>query len=246
MQTETSPGGRRRRRPSQRQPKTEKPCRDCGLAFTAGPFAKWGLCCRWKHRGPKKRQFTPEQDAVIRERYDSRVRGRASEVARAIGLPGWVVKRRAGELGLSHPRGVFKEWSEEEIVFLEENVGVRHVHWIAQRLKRSTVSVIMKLKHQHVSRRVRDGCTMRDLELAIGLDHRRIEHLVASGKLRAKHRGEVHKEAWRFADDDVRDFVRRYPTAFRLDRVDQLWFLDLVFKGRIGGGARAAGEGEAA
>lgn len=224
-------------------------CVDCGRAFEARTaFARFGPCCRWKHRGrmAKKYPWTPELDAILRQRYDSGVRGRAGAIARSLGRPTWVIKKRARDLALAAPRANWANWTPGEVTFLEEHAGVRHVNWISKKLRRSLTSVVLKLKRLHISRRVREGYTMRELELALGLDHRRIEQLVSSGKLRARVRGNLHVEAWRFTDGDVRDFVRRHPTAFRLDRVDQLWFLDLVFQGRVGEVVRSNAKGEAA
>jgi hypothetical protein len=215
--------------------RTSRSCCGCGRAFEAGRYARWGPCCRWKQRGPaKKYQWTPERDAILRERYDSSVRGRAAEIGRSLGFPRWHVKRRARQLGLAHPRAAWQDWTSAEVAFLEEHAGSRHVNWISKQLGRSLTSVILKLKRLHISRLVREGYTLRDLELCLGMDHRRIEQLVDAGKLRAAHRGEVHRERWVFTDEAVLDFVREHPTAFRLDRVEQLWFLDLVFRGRIG------------
>ena len=218
------------------RPRSTRGCQGCGRPFTAGPFAKWGPCCRWKQRGrrPSLVPWTPEADQVLRERYDSRTRGRAGELAKALGRRAWEVKRRARELGLAFPRAAWKDWTPEEVALLEASAGVRHVNWIARRLRRSLTSVVLKLKRLHLSRRIREGYTMRDLELALGLDHRKIARLVDDGKLKAAHRSPAPRERWIFTNRDVLACLRRHPTCFRLDRVDQLWFLDLVFKGRIG------------
>jgi hypothetical protein len=231
---------RPRVRPSQAQEKASRRCQGegCGRPFVAGPFAKWGPCCRWKQRGRRKSllPWTAEADEVLCERYDSRVRGRVGELARSLGRRPWEIKRRACELGIAFPRAAWKDWTPEEVALLETNAGVRHVNWIAKRLGRSLTSVILKLKRLHLSRRIREGYTMRELELALGLDHRKIARLVDEGKLKPAHRSEHPRERWIFTNRDVLAFLRRHPTAFRLDRVDQLWFLDLVFNGRVGQG----------
>jgi hypothetical protein len=201
--------------------------------------ARWGDCCRWRTRGKRKKYFwTPERDAVLRERYDSHVRNRTKEIGRAFGWPGWVINRRARELGLAAPRAKWQAWTADEVSFLEAHAGVRHVVWISRKLRRPLTSVILKLKRLRISRRVREGYGMRDLEECLGIDHRRITQLVDSGKLKAEHRAEHPRDRWTFTDAGVIEFMRRYPNAFRLDRVDQLWFLDLVFKGRIGNAGR--------
>jgi len=175
---------------------------------------------------------------ILRERYDSRVRGRAAAIARSLGIPTYAVKQRARALGLCRPRQPWQDWTPEEVAFIEEHAGTRHVHWISQQLARSLTSVILKLKRLHISRRVREGYTQRQVEECLGMDHRRIQQLVESGQLRAAHHSGQPRERWVFTDRALLDFVRRYPASFRLDRVDQLWFLDLVFRGRIGETAR--------
>lgn len=219
-----------------RGPITRRPCAGCGRPFGAGPYAKWGPCCRWRHRGrkPKKYLWTPERDQIVRDRYDSRVRGRAAEIGLSLAWPGWVVKKRARDLGLAFPRGAWQPWTPAEEAFLESHAGTRHLHWMAKQLGRGLASVVMKLKRMSLSRRIRDGYTIRDLEMALGLDHRRLARLVEDGKLRAAHHPDYPRDRWIFSEKDVLTFLRRYPKAYRLDRVDQLWFLDLVFGGKVG------------
>ena len=162
----------------------------CGKTFTGGPYAKWGPCCRWKHRGrkPKKYLWTPERDQVLRERYDGRKKGTAAALAHAIGWPTWVIKKRAATLGLCYAVER-KAWTVEETAFLWEHAGTRTTHWIAKQLKRSETSVVLKFKRMKISRRVKDGYTLRELTLCFGIDHHGIERWVREGKLASAKRG---------------------------------------------------------
>jgi hypothetical protein len=144
------------------------------------------------------------------------------------------VKRRARELGLAGERAPWQDWTPAEVQFLETHAGTRHVNWLSKQLGRTLTSVVLKLKRMHLSRRVREGYSLRDLEMALGIDHRRLTDLVEQGKLRAEHQGTHPRDRWMFTERDVLAFLRSHPTAYRLARVDQLWFLDLVFGGRIG------------
>lgn len=211
-----------------------KPCKDCGKPFEAGSWARWGLCCRWKHRSKRTLYiWTPERDAIMRERYDGR-KGCGVALAELFGFPRWVVNRRAVDLGLTqHPKDR-RPWTPEEERFLEANAGVRLLRWIAKKLGRSVASVGMKLKHNHISCRIRDGYTLRDLEVCFGVDHKTAERWLSQGRLtaRRRHGGTAPafaRDAWRVTESEIRRFVRENPNAFRLDRVDQLWFLGLVF-----------------
>ena len=216
-------------------PKSERPCTDCGKPFIGGPPAKYCPGCRWKHRGrrPKKYVWTPELDAWLRANYDGRVRRRADELGRQRGWPGWVIKRRAQTLGLSYAINR-KDWTPEEELFLWDHAGSRLMHWIAKKLRRSETSVVMKLKHMQISRRFKEGYTMRELELCFGTDHHVIERWAPEGKLQIQKRGtDRPRDAWMVTDEQILAFVRDHPMAFRLDKVDQYWFLDLITSGGL-------------
>ena len=216
--------------------KEERACVDCGKPFVGGPSARYGPECRWKHRGrkPKKYIWTPERDQAVRERYDGRVKGKAAELARMIGWPKWVITRRATALGLTYSQDR-KDWTPEETAFLWEHAGSRTAHWIAKRLKRSQTSVVMKLKHMWISRRVKDGYTLRELELCFGIDHHGIERWIREGKLVcSRKRGtDRTRDAWAMSDADILRFVTEHPLSFRLDKVDQTWFMDLITSGGL-------------
>lgn len=231
------------------QPKTERRCQDCERPFIGGPYARHGPCCRWKYRGrtPKKYVWTPERDQVLRERYDGRVKGRAAELARATGWPAWAIKRRAAALGLCYPVER-KDWTPEETAFLWEHAGHRLTHWIAKKLGRSETSVVLKFKRLKISRRVREGYTLRELTLCFGTDHHVIERWVREGKLVSSIQGptpaeglegvrrrgtERARDAWAVSDADICRFLEKYPLTFRLDKVDQTWFMDLLTAGGL-------------
>lgn len=228
-------------------PKSRKPCQECGRPFVGGRPARFCLACRWQHRGrrPEKYPWTPELDQVLRDRYDSRVKGRAQEIATALGWPCWVIKKRAGRLGLSQPWPKDRrDWTGDEERFLLRHAGSRHVHWLARQLQRSESSVVLKLKRMRISRRWREGYTLRDLELCFGCDHHGIDRWIRAGWLQGRRRGTRRTghggrgngpaDAWVFTDAGILDFIRKHPTAFRLDKVDQCWFLDLLLNGTQG------------
>lgn len=224
-------------------PKTEKPCRDCGRPFKGGPPAKYCPECRWRHRGRKVKKYdwTPERDALLRARYDGKVRNRSTEIARLFGWPAWVIKKRAGHLGLCYPIER-KDWTAEETDFLLEHAGRRTSLWIARQLRRSETSVVLKFKRMKISRRVRDGYTLRTLEMCFGVDHHSIERWVREGKLSVRKRHTKRPlQIWKATDEQILKFIVENPTSFRLDKVDQVWFMDLITSGGlIRGALRAA------
>lgn len=184
-----------------------------------------------------KYAWTAERDQVLRERYDPRARGAIAQLAGEFGWPPWVLKKRAGALGLSreaHP----KAWRAEEIAFLREHMGPRSTWWIAKQLERSQASVVLKIKRLGISRRAaREGYTLGELQLAFGTDHHVIERWVREGRLRVARR-ETRRQGkqgdiWLALDSDILSFIRTHRAAFRLDKVDQEWFLNLIFGGPV-------------
>ena len=81
----------------------------------------------------------------------------------ALRRAGWYIKKRAASLGLTRHQDK-RPWTAEEEESLERLLGKVIALTIARRLKRTEASVVVKIKRLGVSRRVRNGYTMRDLE----------------------------------------------------------------------------------
>ena len=72
---------------------------------------------------------------------------------------------------------------------------------------------------------------MRELELCFGTDHNVIGRWIKSGKLKATRRKTFKQhDPYDISDGAIMDFVREHPMEFRLDKVDQEWFMKLVLK----------------
>lgn len=168
-------------------------------------FARYCDACRWRLRGrPAKWIWTPERDGLLRSRYQPRLKGRAAEIAKALSIPRHAVLRRASLLGLAELSKDRKAWTQTEDAFIEANAGTRHVHWLARQLQRSTSSVVNRIKRLKISRRWREGYTLRDLELCFGVDHHVIDRWIRAGKLLGRRRFEHGgpTDAWYFTDED--------------------------------------------
>lgn len=213
-------------------------CADCGV-LTGRPLARYCDSHRWRHRGkPRLYPLTPEREAYMRAHYQPHVRGISHRVAGVLGVPKWRVCRWASELGLTGTQTERRPWTPEEDSVLEAHLGQRHIGWIAKRLRRSLTSVTVRAKRLGLSRRAHDWLTAEQVALAFGVDRGTPLHWIAKGLLVAQRWGQDHANgrasAWRVEVEDIRRFVQAHPTAFSLAKVDQVWFLDLVFKGRIG------------
>ena len=206
--------------------------------------AKYCLRCRAERlqgrRMISKYVWPPEFEQLLKAHYyGGRIRRFRvlNRLTRLTGLPRWYIKRQAARLGLTMHLDR-TPWTPAEVSLLERLVGCVSTASIARRLHRPENSVIAKLKRLRISRRVREGYTMRDLELCMGEGHHKIGQWIAAGWLRdhvqgtRRHDGNG-KDIHRIRDKDVLDFVRNHPQEINLGKVDQTWFLDLVLlKGR--------------
>jgi len=228
---------------SEKHPKITHVCKVCRQDFVGHVGAKHCETCRPKERakriwdGRRKYVWTPERDQLLRDEY----KHNATELANRFGWPKWVVVKRAASLGLCRTKE--KPWTKAEDAFLLEHAGSRTANWMARQLRtRTETAVVVRLKRLHVSRRIQaDGLTMRQLEEALCVDHRQIAAWWKSGRLKGVRR-ETDREhdPYVFAESDVADFVLKNPSAFRLDRVDQVWFMGLM-RDAVGRQAPAAG-----
>lgn len=244
-------------------------CHDCGSTIEEGrkdraPVqARFCLKCRSERRRRHRVKYAwlPRHDAYLRAHYYGGLhqRGRViRELVRQTGFPHWYIKRQAQRLGLSMTQDR-RLWTKEELDALDRLLGKVSAATIAKRLKRTETSVVMKIKALGHSRRVSEGCTMRDLEECLGADHHKIQSWIAKGWLRdrlqgtCRHNGNGH-DIHRFSEKDLLAFVKGHPEEINLGKVDQLWFLDLVLlrgmelreTGAQGGKGRDSEDSEAA
>jgi len=204
--------------------------------------ARYCLKCRAERRRRARLKYTwrPEYDAYLKAQYFGGLNRRFRVLTRMVsmtGLPRWYIKRQAGRLGLTMHMDR-RPWTAAELNLLERLVGRVSTATIAKRLGRPEGSVVNRLKRMKTSRRVRDGYTMRDLELCLGEDHRKISVWIANGWLQDRLQGTRRHDGngndiHRIREQDVLDFIKNHPQEINLGKVDQTWFLDLVLlKGR--------------
>ena len=221
-----------------------KRCRHAACGQPTGKrYAEYCDAHRWRHRGkPSTYTLTPEREAYLREHYRPAARGQAKAIAAALQLPRWRVSRWAAELGLTSGHGPGPRFTPQEHAFVLTHLGTRHVNWIAKQLGRSISSVIGHAKRHGLSQVGDHGYSARQVADGLGVSDKDVRRWIARGWLAAsrheQHGGphltyEIHPEA-------LQRFIQQHPSAFRIGRVDQLWFLDLVFNGEIGEKVEAA------
>lgn len=204
----------------------QKTCTACGVSYEGGRYSQFCAPCRAKKRGNRRRWFfTPEQDEVIKKRYDPRKRGAVAAIAEILKLPKWVITRRARALGLVRER-IRQYWTKEEDNFLKKWAGERSVGWIRAQLKRGENSVITRIKRLKLSRTLlSDGYTLKELEQCFGIGHHAIERWVVRGYLKKRMN---EQGTWNISEASILTFVICYPAEYDLRRVDQVWFKGLI------------------
>jgi hypothetical protein len=231
---------------SEKHPKITQVCKACREDFVGHVGAKHCPKCMSKERGKRiwdgrrKYEWTPERDQLLRDHY----KRNATEIAKQFfpGWPKWAITHRVQQLGLARTKE--KPWTKAEDAFLLEWAGVHTPTWMQKQLTNRTVTaIVVRLKRLNVSRRIQsDGLTLMQLEQALGVDHRHIAAWWKSGRLKGRRRETdriVQGDPYVFEESDVAEFLLANPSAFRLDRVDQAWFMGLM-RDAIGQKASAA------
>ena len=189
--------------------------------------------CEWCSK--PKSLWQTEQDDYLTAHYFGGLNRRfqvLNQMIRLTGMPRWYIKRQAARLGLTlHMDRT--PWTAREMNLLEKLVGHISSATIAKRLHRPESSVVNKLKRIGTSRRVRNGYTMRDIELCFGEDHHKITQWIKNGWLQDRLQGTRRHDGngndiHRIREKDVLTFLRNHPQEINLGKVDQTWFLDLV------------------
>jgi hypothetical protein len=196
------------------------------------------LTGRTNRRLETKSKYTwrPEYDAYLKTQYFGGLNRRfrvLNRMIRLTALPRWYIKRQAARLGLTMHMDR-KPWTRAEVDVLDDLVGRVSAATIANRLHRPLSSVVNKCKHMRISRRVRDGYTMRDLEMCLGEDHHKIAVWIKNGWLQDRLQGTRRhdgngRDIHRVREKDILNFFRNHPQEINLGKVDQTWFLDLLF-----------------
>ena len=199
--------------------------------------AQYSSECRDKgiRRSKPKYVWGTEYDAYLSTHYFGGLNRRfqvLNQMIRLTGLPRWYIKRQAARLGLTLHMDR-RPWTASEMNLLDKLVGRVSSGTIAKRLHRPESSVVNKLKRMGTSRRVRNGYTMRELELCLGEDHHKISQWIKNGWLQDRLQGTRRHDGngndiHRIREKDILTFIRNYPQEINLGKVDQTWFLDLV------------------
>lgn len=197
------------------------------------PAQKDGCCpgCRLKALTKRKFPFTPEWDEMLRRGYrEARTKADISDVishmARVTGYKRYLIGFQAKRLGLVFIRQ--RAWTAEEIEQLREMAGTMYVRRIAQKLRRSDLSVKCKLHELGVRNEMFDSYSVVQLSQVFGVNHQKVDRWIAKGWLSVDADKRVPEAA-------VVRFVRNHLDEIELRRVDEPWLKGVLranFSGR--------------
>lgn len=173
-------------------------------------------------------------DAAIREAYCSPMRGAILKAAHEVGRPAWWVHKRAVELGCSrNVRNRVDAWTAPELAILEQYATCQP-KLIAKRLAqqgfaRTPTAVVVMLRRRGIDRTDPDRFIPSDVARMLGVNPKTVTDWIDRRGLKAVKvdhgpfgRFEIKRRA-------LRDWIASHRRYVDLRRVDQVWFMDLVF-----------------
>jgi len=175
----------------------------------------------------RKYHFTPELHDELRRAYCGRRHELTAALHKLAWQTGWprdVLKREAQRLGITRASSQ-RAWSEADLAYVREKVGVVSVNQIARHLRRSKASVTAKAERLRLSRRPQEGYTLTDLSEVFGESRHKVRRWMDRGLF-----GKVHKHGGRrVTEKNVLRFIRDHYYEIDLRRVDDKWFKAMVF-----------------
>jgi hypothetical protein len=193
---------------------------------------------KWKYRP------TTQTDNLIRDAYSRQRLGDRSALKAASRQLGWTrsaICKRGAELGLARVKE--KAWSEYEEQLLEE-FGHLAPSGLQRKLSaagfaRSVAAIQVKLNRNRIKSNL-PGYSASRLADALGVEVRKVLRWIQRKFLKAEPRGTGRTPAqggdiWWISDRSVRAFVLRFPEEIDLARVEKIWFLNLLTKGKLCG-----------
>lgn len=182
-------------------------------------------------RPPNRKYFwTAEQDALLKERYNSQPR-RIDELARTLPMyPRWAIKKRAATLGIARTKE--RNWTKKGEKSLRKWLAHRSVEWIARKLNRTVTAVVLKAKRLKI-KKSGAGYTANSLAFGLGVDDHKVTAWIQRGLLRAarrqtQRRGGQNGDYWYIEPADVRDFIKTNPDEVSFRNADKRFLIKIL------------------
>lgn len=191
---------------------------------------------KWKYQ-PTVKTDGLISDAYLRLRMGDR--SALKTVSHQIGWPPKAICKRGAELGLARCKE--RIWSQPEVQLLNQ-FGHLAPSGIQRKLAeagftRSIAAIQIKANRDRIKSNL-EGYSACRLADALGVEVKKVLRWIRDGALKADRRGterlpQQGGDIWWISDPSVRRFILRYPDEIDLARVEKIWFLDLVTKGKL-------------
>lgn len=176
--------------------------------------------------------FSSSIDKTLLEIYSKpgKRKGDIAKLAKIIKFPRYILYKRAKQIGVVAK--ITNKWSKEEISFLNShhNFSLNTIYalFVASFPFRTKNAIANRLKIIRSKIRA-ETYTAENLSLCFGVNSDTVENWIKKGFLRAQKIGNLYS----ILNTEIKEFIQYHPNRFKLANVDQIWFLDLIFDGKI-------------
>jgi hypothetical protein len=164
-------------------------------------------------------------------------KGALGAFAKTIGVPRWLVSRRATRLGLTRPREKEPPWSPAELALMKR-VPLNNPHHCAQIFRdhgyrRTETAIVIKAKRLNLSRRDRSVYSATRAAAVLGIDGHAITDWIEAGHLKAARREtkrlpQQGGHPWIIAPAELRRFIVDNVELIDLRKVEKFEFVALL------------------
>lgn len=186
----------------------------------------------------KKHYWTTDEMDIVRREYkgtNESARWIANYLSHLTGekITLCAVKGQVQKLGIASHRP--PRWTPEEEERLAELITQYAPITVANKMHRGLNSIVLKAKRMGLSRRCHDGWyTKREVCEICGVDHKKVQQWLDSGKLR----GQAHfpgdtpqkngQHPWHILEKDLRDFIVSYNGELQGRNVDLMQIVNIL------------------
>lgn len=174
--------------------------------------------------------WTPEEEALLLRYYDGHREHLKRLYRRLRRFPTWVIRKKAGDLGLARHKE--PRWTVAEEEFVERHIGTLAWKKMADKIGRTVVATKLHAKRMGL-RKTKIGLTANSAARLLGCDIHKVTGWIGRGWLPSVRRGTDRQpvqggDAWLIQPNAMRRLVIAHPEEIDLRRVDKLWFIDLM------------------
>jgi hypothetical protein len=145
-------------------------------------------------------------------------------------VPRSIIRMWACQMGKAHSRG--PRWTSEEDKFLKRNLGKLQIQEIAKKLGKGITTVTDRAHKLGLYKKGREGYTLNDLVLGLGVADKTVRKWAEKGWLKGKKQTiAINRVVWNFTDKNIRDFIFAHPEQInprKLTNEQWIWLVDIL------------------